>query len=145
METEPANTQSPRHRLGSVVFGVIVGLAVAAWSYQWITDPEKRAEREKQEAVVLASREHVSMLLGIDDPEFVDPLAPQRKVGKVYIYPADGGWEVSGYYRRDETDDWHAFLLALDDAGSVARLRVGDPSLAARAAADARLEVVADP
>ncbi|MDX1508686.1 MAG: hypothetical protein R3358_10440 [Woeseiaceae bacterium] len=144
METEPANTQSPRHRLGSVVFGLVVGLAVAAWSYQWVTDPQKRAERELQENVVLQSRAHVASLLAIDGLEFVDPLAPDRSVGKVYIYPAAGGWEVSGYYRRDDSDAWHAYLISLDDAGSVTRLRVRDQAVAMRAAADARLEVVTD-
>ena len=146
METEPANTQTPRHRIGSIVFGLVVGLAVATWSYQWITDPSNRAERETQEAAVSQSRAHVETLLDIESLEFVDPLAPQRKVGKVYIYPTASGWEISGYYRRDDADGWHSYLLSMDAAGAVHSLRVSDPAqeVAARAAADARLEVLID-
>ena len=146
MEIEPANTQSPRHRISSIVFGLVVGLAVAIGSYHWITDPIKRAERERQESIVLQGREHVLTLLDLDGLEFVDPLSPQRKVGKVYIYPAGSGWEVSGFYRRNENDRWHAFLLALDGNGGAELLRVRDtsPGIAGRAADEARLEVITD-
>ena len=147
METEPANTQNSRHRVGSVVFGIVVGLAVATWSYFWLIDPDKRAERETQEAVVTASRAHLASMLALEAPEFVDPLSPQRRVGKVYIYPTASGWEVSGYYRRDDNDKWHAYLMTLDNSAVVASLRVSDaaPAVQERAAVDTRLEVLSDP
>lgn len=114
------------HRIGSVVFGVVVGVAVAAWSYQWITNPATRAEREQQERVVLLARELLASRLQQQDLEIVDPLAPRRKVGKVYVFPIDDGWEISGYYRRGEHDDWHAWLMTLDAGGELQRLKVDD-------------------
>lgn len=134
-----------RHRTGSVVFGVIVGLVVATGSYLWVTDPEKRAERAEQERIVLHSRSLLAAKLGIDDPEIVDPLAPQRSVGKVYIYPGrDGSWEISGYYRRDADDRWHPYLmtLAADESLRLLKVQDTDAEIAARTVRDPALEVV---
>ena len=116
------------HRAGSIVFGVIVGLAVAVWSYQWITDTDRRTERVQQERAVLTARDLLASTLRLPNLEIVDPVSPQRKVGKSYIYSAAAGWEVSGYYRRDETDDWHAYLLTLAADYSLQHLKVQDSS-----------------
>ena len=131
------------HRAGSIVFGLIVGVGAAFLSYQWITNPERGEERAEQERVVLASRARLSARLRLDELEMVDPLSPQRKVGKVYVYPIDGGWEVSGYYRRSENDRWHPYLLALGDDLSLESLKVkdADPAVRQLAAEDARLSV----
>jgi len=102
------------HKVGQWVFALTVGLLVAFGAYRWITDPEPRAERALQERVVLAARHGVRTTLGLPRPEFVDPLASNRKVGKVYVYRANDGWEVSGYYRRDEGDQWHKYLITLN-------------------------------
>jgi len=56
----------------------------------------------------------------------VDPVSPNRKVGKVYIYPAGGGWEVSGLYRRDEDHAWHPFLMSLNVEAGLESLAVRD-------------------
>ena len=122
-----------------MLFGFGVGLLVAFMSYQWITNPAPRAERELEEAVVLDARNYLVVQLGVG--ETVDPLAPDRKIGKSYVYRADFGWEVSGYYRRDKNDRWHAFLMSLDDAGNVMHLKVQDSALAERASEDPTLEV----
>ena len=99
------------HRIGRAVFATVVGLAVAVWSYNWITDPSGREERAEQEQTVLKARELLADITGIENIEIVDPLAPQRKVGKVYVYRSESGWEVSGYYRRGEGDLWHPYLM----------------------------------
>ncbi len=132
-----------RHRPGSIVFGIVVGIVVAILSYQWITDPDKRAEREQQERVVERSRELLREKLEIDGLEIVDPLAPQRRVGKVYVYPIDGGWEVSGFYRRDEDDRWHAYLMSMDLEDRLLHVKVQDRTgdLITRAANDPEFEV----
>lgn len=133
------------HRIGSIIFGVAVGLAVAIGSYQWVTDPVKRAERAEQERLVLLSRALLAAKLGIDDPEIVDPLAPKRSVGKVYIYPGrDGSWEISGYYRRDADDRWHPYLmtLAADESLRLLKVQDTDAEIAARTVRDPALEVV---
>lgn len=82
------------HRIGRALFAAVVGLAVAVWSYQWVTDPSGREERAEQEQTVLAARENLATALQVDDLEIVDPLAPLRKVGKVYVFRVANGWEV---------------------------------------------------
>lgn len=130
-------------RPGSIVFGLIVGLAVAILSYQWITNPERGAERAEQEHVVMVARNLLQVTLATGALEVVDPLSPDRKVGKVYIYPQSGGWEISGFYRRGETDRWHPFLLSLSTDLSLQNLKVqdDDAAIARRADADALLSV----
>jgi hypothetical protein len=133
-----------RTRPGSIVFGIAVGLVVAITSYRWITAPDLRIDRDREVAVVHAARDALGSQLGVPVLETVDPLAPRRSVGKAYIYPADSGWEVSGYYRRGKGDRWHPFLMRLDAALGLIHLKVhdDDPDLARRAANDPRLEVL---
>lgn len=128
-----------KQRTGGLLFGAGVGLIVAVLSYQWITNPLPREERRLEEAVVLDARNYLNAHLGVR--EIVDPLAPSRKIGKSYVYRAGTGWEVSGFYRRDENDRWHAFLMSLDDARNVRHLKVQDNGLLGRASEDPILEV----
>ncbi len=132
------------HRVGSIIFGLAIGLAIAVWAYQWVTDPAKRLERAEQERVVELSREILQQTLAIHDLQLVDPLAPQRKVGKVYIYPLENGWELSGYYRRDDDDRWHPYLLVLSPALSLRSLKIRDTDggLAQIAAMNPLIEVL---
>jgi hypothetical protein len=132
------------HRVGRLVFGLAVGLLVAVFSYRWIIDPAPRAERALEESVVAASRVVLVTTLSAGTLEFVDALAPNRKVGKTYIYPRGDGWEVSGYYRRSEDDPWHPYLLALSGSVELEHLKFqdGDRELVSRAATDSRLEAV---
>ena len=118
------------HRIARLVFAFGVGLLVAFLSYRWITNPAPRLERQQQEAVVLLARSSLADVTGIAAPEIVDPLAPDRKVGKVYVYRAGDGWEVSGYYRRSDDDQWRPFLMSLDATPKMTHLKVQDPALA---------------
>ncbi len=131
------------HRVGSIVFGGVIGLAIAVLAYQWVTDPDKRVIHDEQERVVELSREILKHTLEIHDLQLVDPLAPQRKVGKVYIYPLENGWEISGYYRRDDDDRWHPYLLELSVELSLRSLKVrdADSGLAQIAAMNPLVEV----
>jgi hypothetical protein len=90
----------------------------------------------------MAARHHLQNTLSIGELEVVDPLATNRVAGKSYVYQADDGWEVSGYYRRGEGDRWHPFLMKLDNSLVIASLKVRDKDLADSAAADTFLEVV---
>lgn len=132
------------HRIGSRIFGVVVGLAAAWWSYQWITDPGPREERHEQERIVRLARSYVEAELALSRAEFVDPLFPERSVGKAYVYRLRDGWQVSGFYRRNDDDMWHPWLVTIggDDALRHLRFSDDDESLAERAAADARLEAL---
>ncbi len=132
------------HKMGSLVFGAAVGILVAIWAYQWVSDPVKRERRTEQETVVEISRTVLSDKLAIGDIELVDPLAPQRKVGKVYVYPLASGWEISGYYRRNDQDLWHPYLMALSQELSLESLKISDSDagLAQLAAMDPNFEVL---
>ncbi len=125
-----------RRQPGSLIFGLAVGMVFAVSAYRMVTTPDARSERRVEEAVVLESRMYLSRRLQIDDLEIVDPLAPRRSAGKSYVYPAEGGWEVSGYYRRDGRDVWHAFLMKLDTDRQLLHLKVQDD--------DAELAILAE-
>jgi hypothetical protein len=129
------------HRIGRSIFALVVGLTAAFLAFQWISNPAPRAERAQEEHVVRVSRLLLADLLASDGLEIVDPLAPNRRVGKVYVYAEPPGWAVSGYYRRGKEDGWHPFLMNVTENFELRRLKVRDEALADRAVADPRLEV----
>jgi len=131
-------------KIGGIIFSIIVGLAVATMSYRWITDPQSREIRLLEEQVVTRSRGILAETIASGPLEIVDPLAPDRKVGKVYIYPATDGWEISGYYRRGATDLWHPFLMQLDETLALVHLKISDQDavLVERGSKDPLLEVM---
>ena len=65
-------------RAGSIIFGIAVGLIVAALSYQWIMNPDRREQRAEQERAVAVSRTLLIEKLALGDIELLDPLEPQR-------------------------------------------------------------------
>jgi hypothetical protein len=131
------------HRIGRAIFATAIGLLVAGLSYQWITNPAGREERVLQIGVVEAAKEHLTTTIGDEDLQIVDPLSPDRKVGKVYVYPEGDVWEVSGYYRREDTERWHPYLMLLDGELRLKALKAqdSDPGLLERSRADPRLEI----
>ena len=130
------------HKIGRLIFGFGVGLLVAVFALKWISDPAPRAERAVQETVAVAARQILKETLGLDGLEMVDPVEPDRKVGKSYIFRRNDGWEVSGYYRRSDGDRWHPFLMVLDDSVALMSLKVQDPELIDRAQSEALLEAI---
>lgn len=132
------------HRIGRTVFASLVGLLVVYLSYQWITSPEGRAERALQVSVIEVSREILSAIIDADLLEIVDPVAPNRRAGKVYIYREGENWAVSGHYRRGEDDRWHPYLMKLGPDNAVLSLKVQDydQRLIERALMDPTLEVL---
>ncbi len=131
------------HRIGRSVFALVVGLLVAGISYQWITNPAGREQRAVEVAVVEAAREELKALIEAEVLEIVDPLSPNRKVGKVYVYPEGENWAVSGYYRRGEGDRWHPYLMGLASDRTMSKLKLQDRDqrLTERARKDPMLEV----
>ncbi|NIV16929.1 MAG: hypothetical protein GWN47_00635 [Woeseiaceae bacterium] len=91
---------------------------------------------------MIAAREQLGATLQLANLELVDPLAPDRKVGKAYVYRAGAGWEVSGFYRRDADDRWHPFLMTLDESNSMTSLKVQDGALLELGEANPALEVL---
>jgi hypothetical protein len=84
-------------------------------------------QRAREESVVLAAREILKSYVAAQERlEIIDPLEPNRKIGKVYVYPTENGWEVSGHYRRNEQDRWHPFLMSLGNQLELRTLSVQD-------------------
>lgn len=130
------------HRIGRLVFGFAIGL-IAAWlAYRSVIDADTRAERAMQEQAVTASRAGLEETLRLGKLEIVDPLAPDRVVGKAYVFPADDGWQVSGFYRRDSQDLWHPYLVTLDSSMTLLKIKVSDSALLARDGESGVLEVL---
>jgi hypothetical protein len=133
------------HRALRWVLAFTVGVILALYSFERITDPEPRLQRAREEAAVLRAREILQgFVAGGNAIELVDPLQSNRRVGKVYIYPVESGWEVSGHYRRDASDGWHAYLMRLDPQLQLVSLAVrdGDSRLLGLSAEDSRFSAV---
>jgi len=133
-----------QHRIIRPAIAVVVGIALALYSFQRISDPQPAIQRAREEAVVVSAREILRDFVTATAPiEIADPLAPNRVAGKVYVYPNATGWEVSGHYRRNESDRWHPFLMSLDENVELLSLAVRDSAAEIRAAAadDPRISV----
>jgi hypothetical protein len=115
------------HRVIRPIVAVTVGLILALYAFERVTDPEPAIRRAREEAIVMSARDTLRSYVALgEDMEIVDPVSPNSKVGKVYIYPADQGWEISGHYRRNEDDPWHPYLMALDSDAGLRSLAVRD-------------------
>lgn len=101
-----------------------------------------RAKRAEEENVVSVSRQILSAKVGVGPLLIVDPLSPNRKIGKVYIYREGQQWAVSGYYRRDETDLWHPYLMDIGQDLELVRLKINDDILIERAKTDPTITVL---
>lgn len=120
---------TPNHRVIRLVVAFVFGLAVAYGSFQWISDSERRARRVAEEAVALAAREILLSYITDEDLAVSDPLDRVRDAGKVYLFPTEDGWEVSGHYKRRNEKAWHAWLMALDPNISLVSLVVQDTNV----------------
>lgn len=127
------------------VVAIGVGVVLSLYAYQIATDPEPERRRVIEEAVVLEARELLgSYVLPGGELQLVDPLSPDRKIGKVYLWPDADGWEVSGFYRRGKNDRWHPYLMSLDSSWRLKSLAVRDSNerLLGMSAQDARFTAV---
>jgi hypothetical protein len=132
------------HRIIRLVIAFAVGILLALYSFERISDPEPARQRAREEAIVMSAREILKSYVPAEgEIEIADPLAPNRIAGKVYIYPAENGWEVSGHYRRNASDRWHPFLMALSENVELVSLSVrdADEKLVAVAEADPKFSV----
>lgn len=115
------------HKVIRPLVALVFGLMLALYAYERVTDPEPALQRAQEEAIVISARDILQSYVAPGALlEIVDPVAPDSKVGKVYILPASQGWEVSGHYRRDENDSWHPYLMALNAGGGLESLAVRD-------------------
>jgi len=115
------------HRIIRLVVAFAIGIFLALYSFERISDPEPALQRAREETVVLSAREILKSYVSPSvEIEIVDPLATDRVVGKSYIYPIENGWEVSGHYRRYASDRWNPFLMSLDTNVKLVSLMVRD-------------------
>ncbi len=115
------------HKVVRPLVAVTVGLVLALYSYQRITDPEPGLQRAREETIVMVARDILQSYVSPGNAiETVDAVSPASKVGKSYIYPTDDGWELSGHYRRDENDRWHPYLMVLNGDAGLKSLAVQD-------------------
>ena len=132
------------HRITSWIFALAVGLLLSYCSYQWIVDTDRGEQRALEDNVVRQSRVFLEFYVGFDtEIEISDALNRVREAGKVYIYPVESGWELSGHYRRTGERRWHPFLMILDSDASLVSLMVEDTyaPLVEKAATDAILSI----
>jgi len=132
------------HSIIRIVVALAIGVGIALYSYDRITDPLPRQQRAQEEVVVAKARDILKDIIApASELQVVDPLQPDRKIGKVYLAPTDGGWDVSGHYRRHEQDPWHPWLMSLDHSMLLQKLLVrdSDPALGTKAAQDPRIEI----
>ncbi len=99
---------SPNHRVIRLAVAFVFGLAVAYGSYQWLTDAERPARRVEEEAVALAARDILRNYITTEDLAISDPIERDRDAGKVYLFPTENGWELSGHYKHRGERAWHA-------------------------------------
>jgi hypothetical protein len=130
------------HRAGQWFFAAGVGLLVAFGAYRWVSDSGRQVEHDLQMRVVETARAHLETALSLTALELVDPLMPDRKVGKTYVYRDGSGWQVSGFYRRDESDPWHPYLLTMDQGLALVRLKISDAAMLRRFSDSDRVEVL---
>ena len=115
------------HKVVRPLIALAIGLVLALCTYQCATDPEPGLQRVREEGIVMVARDILQSYMSPGNAiEIVDAVSPASQVGKVYIYPTDEGWELSGHYRRDENDRWHPYLMALNGEAELVSLAVQD-------------------
>lgn len=135
------------HRISGLFFAFGVGLAFSYFSYQWITNTDRGEQRAIEEGVVLESRKILRSYVSSGEAIHIsDPLNRVREAGKVYIYPTQAGWELSGQYQRDGERGWRPFIMHLDSESRLLSLAVrdDDPATIARARNESRFTVNTD-
>ena len=114
-----------KYTLGQIIFALTVGFLAATSVYFSSTSPDITIVREREEAVIQQSEKlFITILQMPNTTQIIHPLNPDRDVGKSYVYPLDGGWQISGFYRRNQNEEWRAWLINLDKSLKLIDLRV---------------------
>lgn len=113
-----------KHKVGGLIFAAATGALVVWLSFQWMAgDAARREQRAAEEAIVLKARGELGRVLGEPSRlQIVDPLNPNRVAGKVFIYPSEEGWQVSGHYRYETGSRWYPWLMTLAADGELLSL-----------------------
>ena len=119
-------TARPKYTPVQIVFAIIVGLSLSSFVYFSTISPDSQKQRAIEETVVLEAEKLFFILLELpDSSEIISPINENRDVGKTYIYPSvNGGWQISGYFRRSQLEGWSPWLMNLDESINVIELKV---------------------
>ena len=119
-------TARPKYTPVQIVFAIIVGLSLSSIVYFSTISPDSQKQRATEETVVLEAEKLFFILLELpDSSEIISPINENRDVGKTYIYPTvNGGWQVSGYFRTSQGEEWNPWLMNLDENINVIELKV---------------------
>ena len=118
-----------KYTINQIIFATITGLALSWLVYQSTVQPPYEAQRQIEEGIVKKANEIlIKSLMLPSNLEIIDPVNVDKDVGKTYISPKGEEWQVSGYYRRNASDEWHPWLMNLDKDKSLTGLSIQDSS-----------------
>ena len=133
MEIEYSKSQNIRvtimkeYTIKQIIFALTIGFVLSWFVYQSTIKPPYQAQRKLEEQIVTKANFLLIEKLGLPaDIEVIDPVNADKDVGKTYISPENKKWQVSGYYRRNELDEWHPWLMNLDESYNLTGLSVQD-------------------
>jgi len=133
MEIEHTKSQNIRvtimkkYTIKQIIFALTTGFVLSWFVYQSTIKTPYQAQRKLEEQIVTKANVLLIEQLGFPtDIEVIDPVNADKDVGKTYISPENKKWQVSGYYRRSEFDDWHPWLMDLSQDLRIVGLSIQD-------------------
>ena len=116
-----------KHQFLRIIIFLILFIAAITYTYRKVYEPISVNQREDEIQIIHITRSIIKSYIDISsDIEIIDPLNPNRKIGKSYIFPSDNGWEISGYYKKSGHDNWHPWLISLNSANELVSIAVKD-------------------
>ena len=119
-----------KHKFLKIIIFLILFIAALTYTYRNVYEPISVNQRGDEIQIIHITRSIIKSYIDISpDIEIIDPLNPNRKIGKSYIFPSDNGWEISGYYKKTDYDNWHPWLISLNSVNELVSITVKDDNL----------------
>ena len=119
-----------KHKFLKIIIFLILFIAALIYTYKNVYEPISVNQRGDEIQIIHITRSIIKSYIDISpDIEIIDPLNPNRKIGKSYIFPSDNGWEISGYYKKTDYDNWHPWLISLNSVNELVSITVKDDNL----------------
>lgn len=118
-----------KHKFLRIFIFLMLSIAALTYTYRNVYEPISVNQRGGEIQIIHITRSIIKSYIDISsDIKIIDPLNPNRKIGKSYIFPSDNGWEISGYYKKTDHDNWHPWLISLNSANELVSITVKDDS-----------------
>tara|TARA_B100001105_G_scaffold50458_1_gene38034 strand:+ start:208 stop:618 length:411 start_codon:yes stop_codon:yes gene_type:complete len=118
-----------KHKFLKIIIFLILFIAALTYTYRNVYEPISVNQRGGEIQIIHITRSIIKSYIDISsDIKIIDPLNPNRKIGKSYIFPSDNGWEISGYYKKTDRDNWHPWLISLNSTNELVSIAVKDDS-----------------